>query len=213
MARLARTLVLLAVLVGVAAASAAAARSPRLEQLALTAADNAKAKKGTIALADLGSGWKGGPKAPNTTSAPDCAGKDFSRFTLTGVSQTAFTNAGTTLTSLVQVFPSDAQALGDFRVDTGGDTAQCEGAALTKAYGPTAKLLSAKKVKAPAVGSVAAEFTIAVKVGANTAYFDVIEFVRGRTIGGLFTLNSGRQLAGLGAVARLMDERLQTNVA
>jgi hypothetical protein len=208
-----RMLVVLALLAAVMAVSATAARSPRLEKLAPNAADTATAKQADVKLSDLVSGWTGGTAKPNTSSAPDCPGQDYSPFTLTGAGETSFTHSVARIVSLVEVFPSHAQAIGDFHVDGLTGTAECEGAVFRKAFGAKAKLVSAKEVTAPSVGDTAIAFQIAVKVGANTFYVNVIEFVRGRTIGALITLNPTSPLVGRETLVRLMDARLQSDVA
>ena len=69
----------------VAAAVADAARSPRLEKLAPTAADTKIAKAAVLRLADLGAGWKQ-ERTSTSGDAPPCKW-DLSRFTLTGMSR------------------------------------------------------------------------------------------------------------------------------
>src|SRR3954452_12207825 len=86
------------------AAAASAARSPRLERLALRAADVKLARKSIIRASDLTAAWKGGESKAGNDDAPDCAWQDFSRFTITGQAESDFGLTGARIISQVQVF-------------------------------------------------------------------------------------------------------------
>jgi len=202
------------VLVGAFGASRAAAqRSPRLEKLALEPADMAKAKSATSRLADLTSAWQGGTVSAVDSSAPDCAWQDYSAFTMTGRSEADFAQGPAEIISIVQIFRTHAQALGDFAVDTRAGTAKCEAEIFQHAFGSTTSVVSATTVAAPKVGDTASAIQIVLKAGPNRFYANVVEFVRDRAIAGLVTLSVDRPLADRAALVRLMDERLHAGVA
>jgi hypothetical protein len=192
---------------------AAAARSPRLEKIALRAGDSRRASDALVKLSDLVSGWKGGAVKATNNSTPDCAFQNFSRYTITGQAESDYHQGGTLLISIANVFPSDAQSLGDFGVSTRTGTARCEGEAFRKALGSSAHLVSARQTVAPKVGQRAAAYEFVLKFDKSTYYADVILFIRGRALGALLSVNPGRPLAGPRTLARVMDGRLQLGTA
>jgi hypothetical protein len=193
--------------------SAHAARDPPLEKLALRPADAALARKALVRVDDLASGWQGGPIDRPSGTPPDCPWQDYSAYTMTGRAGAVFAYPGAQLQSNVQVFATRAQALGDYAVDTRAGTAKCEGKRLAGAIGAGATLVSAREVPAPKVGDRATAYRWVIKVGANVIYVAAIEFVRGRSIAGVFAVNVGRELRGTDVLARTMDLRLQPGVA
>jgi hypothetical protein len=96
----------------------AAAGGPRDEKERLTKADMAKARHALLRSGDFPAGWSRGAAPPTGSGAERCAGydPDFSPFTITGKAGSSFQNtfAGAQVTSQVQVFPTAAQARGDF---------------------------------------------------------------------------------------------------
>jgi hypothetical protein len=200
--------ILLAAALTIATAATAKTRSPRLEQLAINAADTLTAKNAAIRLADLVSGWKGGPSKPDDTSPPDCKWQDFSAYTITGESEADYSLGASVVSSVVEMYATPAQATGDFKLGTRTGTAACEGAVIAHALSKTAKLVSAKMVAMPNLGDRAVVFEFVVKVGVNTFYADLIAFVRDRALGALFTLNPGAPIGGRQTLARLMDQKL-----
>jgi hypothetical protein len=188
--------------------SASASSSPKVQKLAPISSDTKLAKSATLQLSDLTSGWKGGSTKPNN-SPPDC-NKNFAAYTITGDAEADFTQAqgAAALTSTIQLFPNQQQALGDFHVDTPSGSATCEGAALRTAIGESAKLVFARQVAPPKVGTRAAAYDFAVQVNGVTFYIDVINFVRGRAYGSLITLDPDAGLPDSTLLATLMDKRL-----
>jgi hypothetical protein len=192
---------------------AGTARSPRLETIALRTPDMKYASGATVKLSDLVAGWKGGTVNPHNDTVPDCSSQNFSPYTITGQAEADYHAGPTLLISITNMFPSAAQSLGDFHVGTQAGTARCEGEAFRKALGATATLLSARQITAPNVGQRAAAFRFVVKVGKLTFYADVIQFVRGRALAAVISINPGHPLEGPMALARVMDERLQAGIA
>jgi len=194
-------------------AGATAGRSPRLEKIALRPIDTQRASDAMVKLSDLASGWKGGAVKANNNSAPDCATQNFSPYTITGQAESDYHHGVALLISVANMFPSGAQSLGDFEVGTRTGTARCEGEAFRKALGVSAKLVSARQTVAPKVGQRAAAYEFVVEHGKTTYYADVIQFVRGRALGAVISVNPGHPLSGPGALARIMDGRLQLGTA
>lgn len=192
---------------------AVAARSPRLERIALQGPDMKTAGAATVRLPDLVSGWKGGRVKPNNDSSPDCSSQDFSRYTITGEAEADYHHGVALLISVANMYATSAESLGDFTIGTQAGTASCEGDAFRKAFGTSARLISAREVASPKVGEHAAAFEFVIKVGKTTFYSQVIQFVRGRALGALISINPGHALAGSTTLARIMDERLQTGIA
>jgi hypothetical protein len=198
-------------------AAPAAARSPRLEKLAIQPADTKTAKGAVLRADDLGSGWAAKVENPRDDSAPDCAFQDYSRFTITGQAQTRFTQQGASIVSRVEVYKTKADASGDFGVDTQPRTAQCEGRVIRdtfakQAAGTTVTLESAKKLAAPKVGerSVAFRIVLRLKQGSQSLrlYIDLIGFVRDRAAGSVVIVAPGSPAQGAAALVRIMDARL-----
>ena len=166
-----------------------------------------------VKLSDLVSGWKGGAVDPNNNSAPDCSSQNFSPYTITGQAESDYRDGVALLISIANMFPTEAQSFGDFDVGTQAGTAKCEGEAFRRALGASAILVSAHRIAAPNVGEHAAAFEYVIRVGKHTFYSDVIQFVRGRALGALISINPGQPLGGPRTLARVMDERLRSGTA
>ena len=202
----------------VLAGVASAARDPRLEQLALRPADMSLARSAIIRAGDLGAGWRPRTTPAEDASPPDCKGTDYSPFTITGQAQTQFDHAGGSVLSRVEIYRSHRHALGDFAVDDRPGSAACEGNALRRdiarsARGVTVKLLSAKRLKRPAVGqrSLAYRFVVGIS-GTRTnvkLYVDLVGFVRDRAIGSVLVVAPAAPLAGATTLAQTIESRLQ----
>jgi hypothetical protein len=99
-------------------AAPAAAGGPRDEKQRLTRSDNAKARRALVRSGDLPAGWRRGPTPPESSGNERCTGynPDFSRFTITGKAAATFLNtgAGAQVSTQAQIFPTRAQARGDF---------------------------------------------------------------------------------------------------
>jgi hypothetical protein len=219
-----RALLLPAVLVVAAAlASAAVARpdrNPRLEKLAIRAADQARARRAVLRRSDVGASWAPLPTNTGEGAPPTCPGyrPDFSAFTITGRRESAFQQRGRSILSEVEVYVSRADARGDYALSTAPPAARCLGLTLrrelaTASVGFTATVASARRVPAPSVGERRAAYRIVVTLEAGgthvNVYVDVLVFLRGRAIGALFFTSSPQPLGGQTALARRMDGRLR----
>jgi len=210
---------LFAVLVALVATATAAGRDPRLEQVRLTAADNALAGRISLTRGEVGAGFR---KVTIPRSSYDsqlrCPGysPNLSRFTITGKSTTAYVHAsGVSIGSAVEVYESRADAAGDFALGATPAVARCLKLALEqeiRAGALLATVRSAKVVPAPHVGDrrIGYRVVAAVNTGVTTMkiYFDVLVVQRGRSIAALFftAVNKpfGRQSALAAGVASRM---------
>src|SRR5690349_24680665 len=87
------------------AAAAGAAGAPGVEQVHLTAADQANAKAAGVARSDLGPGWTGGARKPSGPSTPSCGSwhPKQSDLVLTGEAESDFKQPGFEIESEAQV--------------------------------------------------------------------------------------------------------------
>jgi hypothetical protein len=212
-----RTL-LLVLAASLALATAASARNPRLEQLALRPADMELARSAVLRGADLGAGWVAQPSKPADDAPPDCPGQDYSKFTITGQAQVQFAKQGASVTARVEVYPSHGQVLGDFAVDARPGTAACEGRAIRaqvakEAKGLNVTLQSAKQLPGPKVGqkSIAYRIVLGLKGPSGTlkVYVDLLGFVRDRTAASVVVVAPGKPPKGAELLVKAIDGRLQ----
>jgi hypothetical protein len=212
-----RTFVL-TVAAALALAASAAARNPRLEQLALEQADMVTAKSALLRAGDLGSGWAAQPSKPADNAPPDCPGQDYSSFTITGQAQAQFTRSGASVLSRVEVYRNKRQARADFAVDERPGTAACEGAAIRRevakeAAGLKVSLLSARQLPGPKVGERSLAFRIVLGLRGSgkdlKVYVDLIGFVRDRVGASVVVVAPGVPPTGNVLLAKLVDTRLQ----
>jgi hypothetical protein len=210
-------LTLLMLLVGLVVASPAEARNPRLEQLALRPLDMELARSAVLHAGDL-AGWRPVPGLLQDDGPPDCPGRDFSAFTITGQAESHFQRQNASVLSRVEVYPSRKQVRGDFAVDARPGTARCEGAAVRaevakQAKGLTVRLASARQLKGPKVGQRSIAFRIVLELRAESAvqklYVDLVAFVRDRAAASVVLVAPGRPLPGGAALARAIDARLR----
>jgi hypothetical protein len=182
-------------------AAPAAAGGPRDEKQRLTKADNAKARRALIRSSDLPAGWTRGPVPADSSSAERCPGynPDFSPFTITGKAASSFLNAGAgaQLTTQVQVFPTTAQARGDFVRGAQPGFLKCLARDLRRslrAQGLTgAGVTTHPMARVPRVGDRALRFRVSVRVSAAGRSLELSsDFV---------ALQSGRGIAFVGVAA------------
>lgn len=213
--RLAAAVVLLALV-----PAALAGTDPRAEQLRLTAADNALARRATVQAGDLSAGWRRVPAGADESEVPTCPGyaPDFSRFVITGKSRSAFqSGVGASIVSSVEVYRSRRDAVGDFRLGTQPAVARCLKHLLDKAFAGVesmdAEVISSRRIPAPKLGERAAAYRLVAELTANgvsvKVYIDVLVFQRGRSIAALFFTGAFEPVGGRTAVARAVAARLR----
>jgi hypothetical protein len=214
--RLAAALLALLVLVP----AGLAGTDPRAEQERLTPADMALARKATLQPGDLAAGWRRISPGSGESKVPSCPGyaPDFSKFTITGKSQSAFAHPSRgSILSNVEVYRSNAQAAGDFQLGTRPPVARCLKVLLDEVFsagqGFTARVVSSKQLTAPRIGERAAAYRLVAEVTASGTqlelYIDVLVFQRGRSIGGLFFTGAFEPVKGQAALARAVAARLR----
>ncbi len=197
-----------------------AGTDPRAEKERLTPADMSLARKAALQRGDLPAGWTPLVTRASDGKVPSCPDyrPDFSRFTITGKSQTAFQHAaGASIFSSIEVFRSRAQAVGDFRLGTTPQVARCLkvllNKALAQARGFTAEIVSSRQVAAPRIGERSAAFRLVAEIGAGgpalTLYIDVLVFQRGRSIAVLSFTGASQPVKGQAPLARAVASRLR----
>jgi hypothetical protein len=187
------------------AATVAQAGPPRLERKQLRPADMALAKRVTLRASDLVPGWARRPATKFPDELPSCPGADldFSAFTITGRAQSKFTRGPATIESLVEVFASRRDAVGDFRKGSNPELLRCVRTELQK---QGIRVESVKMTGRPAVGERGFAFRVVMLAAFTEVYMDVVGFQRGRTIVGLY-FTGAKPVAGRLAIARALAAR------
>lgn len=185
-------IVIAALLLALALASAALARDPRSEQVRLKPADVALAKQITLRLSDLPAGTSKQPYPAGSSRSSKCpeVDPDLSSFTITGRAKSAFAyNQITQVLSTVEVYKSRSDAGTAFRLSAKPALAKCLRRDLQSelAIGRIPiRIRSAKVFPAPRVGErrIAFRIVAAATSPASTAnvYADVVAFQRGRSV-------------------------------
>ena len=214
--RAAATLVLS--LLVVASATASVARDPRAEKLRLRAADMALAERVDLQDHDLASVWETAAPVPYGNGSTGCAGfrPDFSRFTITGRSHAAYSQgAARRIDSGVEVYPSAAQARGDYRVGNAKPSvvARCFGAQLVKGLRTAGATYSGLKTRYAALraGDRGIQYAASVRITSGgqsvPLWFDVLGFQKGRVQAALMFTSVGSHQRGQVALARALAAR------
>jgi hypothetical protein len=205
----------------VLAATALAATDPRAEKERLNPTDTALAKRANLKAADLDPAWRRIAVPDSDAESFTCPGfdPDFSAFTITGRAESAFDRgAGGSILSVVEVFATERQAIGDFRAGTRPALARCLRDAAEqgfKAGGPgvTAVVISSKVVAAPRVGErrFAVRLVARVTVGGRSLplVMDVAVFQRGRSIAALMFTGLAERVSGQAPLVRLVASRMR----
>jgi hypothetical protein len=211
--------VLLALALAGAFATVAAAKDPRREQERLTPADMALASRVSVRASDLARGWTQTAVPPENGSM-SCPGfdPDFSRFTITGKSRTAFSSTGgRSVVSLVEVYASRAQAVGDFRLGAQPALARCLRTTLEDAVPAgtnlTLRVRSSRMQPLGGVGENGAAFRLVASLSSGNVslplYLDALVFQRGRTITALMFTSAMERVPGQLALARAVARRMR----
>jgi hypothetical protein len=213
--RLAAALVLLAALTVTASALA----GPHDPTKRLTAADNARAQRGLIRAADLGTGWKTG--APMKDSDSGCAGfsPDESAFVQTGEASgpTLTHPSGSVITTGVDIFRTAAEVRRDWALVVQPGLLRCLTAAAKSASDANSQVsgVSAKRLPFPQIAPMTALYRVVMSIsaGGRTMPFamDFVLVGSGRYELTLMVAQLGRSVPRDAEVslARLMLKRLQ----
>jgi hypothetical protein len=218
MARRLAAVILTLTLAG-AIAAGAAAKDPRREQERLTPADMALASRVSVRATDLARGWTQTAVPPENGSMR-CPGfsPDFSRFTITGKSRTAFSSTGgRAVVSLVEVYASRAQAVGDFRLGAQPALARCLRSTFEDAVpagtSVALRVRSSRMQPLGGVGENGAAFRLVASLSSGNVslplYLDALVFQRGRTITALLFTSAAEHVPGQLALARAVARRMR----
>jgi hypothetical protein len=178
-----------ALCVAAVTAGAVFAASGEKEQVHLTTADQAAARRAVAVRSDLGSGnWTGGLRKPDLSEPAGCAGFQPKQADLvvTGAAESDWTDQGLQLETAAQVLKTGAMVDADWRrtVLAPGAPA-CLRSRLLKDLGKGVTFVSFRRVVFAPVATNAQAFVLLVDVEANTRKVRVaIEFVaitHGRT--------------------------------
>jgi hypothetical protein len=178
----------LIVLLAASLASTAVAASGDTERRAITARDQAWAKRINLTLRDLPAGFRQGPPRPKSTPGSfTCPGfsPDLSRFTITGEAQSRqFVRAdGTAVFSAAEIFRSVGDQRGDWALTARREALLCLRRVLTEGVARAATVTATMR-PAPRLGDRAVSFraTITVVVGGGRAklWLDLFGVARGR---------------------------------
>jgi hypothetical protein len=210
-----------ACLLSLLVAALAAARGPRDERVELRPADVALAQRIALKARDLGGAWQrlSVPSAGEGERLT-CPGfnPDLSRFTITGQSRVAFyQRTGASAVSVVEVFRSRADAVGDFQAAAKPIVVGCLKAQLERDLRDQVPVEVAvpvaRVVLAPRVGERRMAFRIVARVDATVArislYLDVVVVQRGRSIAAVFFTSPTRPLAGRDRAVVAVASRLR----
>jgi hypothetical protein len=215
-ARLAAALLVALVLVS----AAVAATDPRAEKRRLRAADVALAKRTNLKLSELGGGWRSFPASSQSGSTPSCPGyrPDFSHFTITGESVTAFVSStGSSIVSSVQVYPSRAEAAADFKLGVRPAFSRCLArmfeTEIAKGAGGRGTTLSSRMLASPRAGERAAWYRVVGRLTVRgttiPVHMDFLGVQQGRSQAGLVLTGLGRPQRGQVALMRRLAARMR----
>ncbi len=169
--------------------SSALAAPGEAERRAITAHDQAWAKRINLALRDLPAGYRQGPVKSNTRpGGMTCRGfaPDLSRFTITGqaVSRQFASATGTAISSSAEIFRSAADQHGDWTLTARKEALPCLRQALESFSGGVLRVTKAWLRPSPKLGEHAISFRASVAVDANgvkaTIWLDVLAVAQGR---------------------------------
>jgi hypothetical protein len=164
--------VLIALCLAAVAAGAAIAATGEKEQIHLTKADQAAAKRAVALRTDLGSGaWSGGFVKPDLSAAPTCANfhPKQSDLVLTGVAETLWDNQGFRIESEAQILKTHAMVLADWRRTVLAPTAiPCLRSHLVKELGAGVTFVSFRRVIFAPVATMVQAYTLLVDVKTGT---------------------------------------------
>jgi len=204
----------LAVITGVALALAgvAAAGTADHNQVKLTAADQAAARREVIRLADLGTGWQGGAVKPDLNDALVCANyhPKQSDLVLTGAAESKYAVTGAQLDSVAQIFRGPGMVNLDWhRSVLNPQLVSCLRETLAGNLSSTQTIASIGRIPFPqGHGILAREYRTVLNVTSNGStskgIVDLIVFARGRSELSLTAIGGYGDVASLGRVERIL---------
>ncbi|HST15848.1 MAG TPA: hypothetical protein VLJ44_13450 [Gaiellaceae bacterium] len=180
---------LIALCILAVAAGTAFATTGEKEQIHLTKADQASAKRAVAVRSDLGAGnWTGGYSKPNLSQSPACATfhPRQADLVVTGAAESDWTERGLQLETVAQVLKTRAMVAADWqRTILASGAVPCLRRHLLKELGKDVTFVSFRRVIFAPVATNAQAFLMLVDVKTNTGKVRVaVEFVavaQGRT--------------------------------
>jgi hypothetical protein len=181
-----RRLGLAALLAALLASTALAAPGDR-ERRAITARDQAWAKRINLTLRDLPAGFRQGTAHESNSGTLTCPGysPDLSRFTITGeATSRQFVHAsGASIFSSAEIFRTVADQRGDWRLSARHEALACLREQLQYAVGTAARVAASVR-PTPRLGDRSISFRATLSIAANgvkaTVWLDVLGVSRGR---------------------------------
>jgi hypothetical protein len=179
--------------VALTAAAVALAADPHAEKRHHVRADMALARRILLKQADVGPDWVRVGSVPKTSSSLSCPGfdPDFSRFSITGESSAAYEYRSLdSILASAEVYPSRAQAAGDFKLGAKSQFAACLRRVLLRSFaslGSAVKVsgMSARQVSAPKLGERSTAYRLVARLSASgltlRVYLDILVLQRGRS--------------------------------
>jgi hypothetical protein len=172
---------------GILASSALAAPGDS-ERRALTAHDQAWAKRINLTLRDLPAGFRAGPQNPAGSGGLTCSGfaPDLSRFTITGqATSREFVHAdGVVVFSAAEIFRSAADQRGDWGATARREALPCLREVLQQSVGGLGRVGRASLRSGPRLGERTVSFRSSIAVSANgttaTVWLDMLAVAKGR---------------------------------
>jgi hypothetical protein len=169
-------------------ASTALAAPGDAEHRAITARDQAWAKRVNLTLRDLPAGFRQGAQSPSGSGGLTCSGfaPDLSRFTITGeAASRVFARAdGLVVFSAAEIFRSSSDQRGDWAATARREALPCLRDVLQRSLGTYGRVAGASLRPAPRLGERTISFRTSVSVSANGAnvkvWLDVLAVARGR---------------------------------
>ena len=214
MRRLAAVISLLALVF--ASTAVAAQRDPRAEKEQLTVADNRLARAIAVRRSDLAPGWTSFRLPADDGERCRSFNPDLSAFTITGKARSGWIDPlGQSVVSLVEVYASRAQAVGDFAAAAKPAAAGCLREALASGVtaGMSFRVVSARMMRAPNAGDRAAAYRLVASVSGNGVrvklYLDVVVVQRGRSIVALMLTGVQQPVSRRDELARIVAARMR----
>jgi hypothetical protein len=128
------------------------------QPIRFNAADQAAAKAVTLKAADLGPGWKGGPKKPDLSQDDKCVTK-VSDLVITGAASSKFQGPGVSVTTESEVLQSPSMVASDWQRSVGNaGVMACIRSELMKSEDAGVTMVSFKRVAFPKLAHYAARF-------------------------------------------------------
>ena len=198
--------------------AAAALGDSGREQIRYNAADQAAARATVLRRSDLlpSTGWSGSRVKPDLSPPPSCPNyhPKQSDLVLTGAAESNFRRGAVAIGNEVQILKTRRMVRLDWQREVlASGTIACERQDLARNLGPSAKVVSFKRIPFPRIAQYTTEFRALVDVsvpGGKTAHLvvDALLLGRGRTEISFTTLAPASGKASLSAAERRLARKI-----